>query len=65
MLCQNFVFSAYQFLPLLMIACVFLVCMLGRDFGPMLTSERLAKKHQVLIEDSSFDVTLAIKGESE
>ena len=31
---------AYRFFPLLMIYSVVLVCVLGRDFGPMLAAER-------------------------
>ena len=30
---------AYRFFPLLMMACVVIVCVLGRDFGPMLSAE--------------------------
>lgn len=32
--------TAYRYLPVMMILCVVLVCVLNRDFGPMLTSER-------------------------
>ncbi len=33
---------AYRFFPLMMLFCVVLVSVLGRDFGPMLTAERNA-----------------------
>lgn len=32
--------AAYRFFPLLILFCVVLVSVLGRDFGPMLTAER-------------------------
>ena len=30
----------YRFLPILMVVCVVIVCVLNRDFGPMLTAEK-------------------------
>ncbi len=33
---------AYRFFPLMMLFCVVLVSVLGRDFGPMLTAEKIS-----------------------
>ena len=33
--------AAYRYLPVMMIWCVVLVCVLNRDFGCMLTSEKM------------------------
>ena len=47
-----------------MIACVLLVALIKRDFGPMLTSERHAHQYNGVSQDEdSFDVSLAIKGD--
>ena len=55
--------TAYRFLPLLMIACVLLVALINRDFGPMLTSERSACDDVVNEHEDSFDTSLqAIQG---
>ena len=49
--------SAYRFLPVLMVFCVYLVCVLNRDFGPMLTAERkklrVSVNYQVAIDNQS------------
>ena len=46
-----------------MIACVLLVALINRDFGPMLTSERSACDDVVNEHEDSFDTSLqAIQG---
>lgn len=43
----------YSFYPLLTLAFVFMVCALGRDFGPMLHVERDARENGVIAPESS------------
>jgi Na+/H+ antiporter NhaC len=45
----------YSFYPVMAIAFVFMVCASGRDFGPMLESERRAQKHGVDKSESKPD----------
>ena len=45
----------YRFLPLLMVACVVIVCVLNRDFGPMLTVEKESLRSTATITDVLVD----------
>ena len=50
--------SAFRFFPLLVIYSVVLVCVLGRDFGPMLTAERCSQPPPPLEASPSTDIEL-------
>ena len=47
--------AVYRFLPLLMVACVVIVCVLNRDFGPMLTVEKESLRSTATITDVLVD----------
>ena len=45
----------YRFLPILMVVCVVIVCVLNRDFGPMLTAEKKTLRSTATITDVVVD----------